>query len=107
MGIVALAIITGSAYEAQGAGVPGFLQAAQGTWLAAICLIILLQYPLIAFYVAHIVMNSSANDVARVIMALGVFFVPYIVMPFYFLVYVLPTNPPAWALKQAQPAAMA
>ena len=66
MGIVALAIITGSAYEAQGAGVPRFIQAAQGTWLAAICLVILLQYPLIAFYVAHIVMNSSANDVAKV-----------------------------------------
>ena len=92
-----------SRYEAQGITPPDFFQFGGGAFFAAICVVILLQYPLIAFYVAHIIMNSAANDVARVVLALGVFFVPYVIMPIYFILSILMPNPPSWALKPALP----
>ena len=69
------------------------------------CFLNLLIYALYAFYVIHAIKNESASDVVRIIALLTIFFVPFVGMPFYYIVYIFLPNPPAWALKQ-QPTAI-
>jgi len=54
---------------------------------------------LIAFYFVHAAMNSSASAPLRVLLALTCFAIPFIGMPAYFVIYILPRTPPVWALK--------
>lgn len=53
---------------------------------------------LIAFYLTHIIKNTEASETARIILGMGIFFMPYIAMPFYFYLYIWRTEPPEWAL---------
>jgi len=69
------------------------------------CLLNLLVYALYAFYVIHAIKNESASDVVRIIALLAIFFIPFLGMPFYYIVYIFLPNPPSWALKK-QPAAL-
>jgi hypothetical protein len=57
-----------------------------------------LQFGLTAFYLAHVILNKTGNDVMRVVLGIFVFFFPYIAMPVYYFIYILPDNPPKWAL---------
>jgi hypothetical protein len=57
-----------------------------------------LQMGLSAFYLTHIILNKTGNDVLRVVLGILVFFFPYIAMPIYFFVYLWPEKPPQWAL---------
>lgn len=57
-----------------------------------------LQIGLTAFYLTHVILNKTGNDVIRVLLGLSVFFFPYLAMPVYYFIYVLPNNPPRWAL---------
>ena len=59
----------------------------------------LLQMGLSGFYLAHVIKNKAASDVLRIIFGVGVFYLPFIAMPFYYFVYVWPDSPPAWALE--------
>lgn len=68
-----------------------------------ICLINILIYGLIAFYIIHAVKNQAANDVIRIIALLAIFFIPYLGMPIYYVIYILMSTPPSWALKEASP----
>ena len=51
------------------------------------------------FYLTHIILNRSGNDVARVLLGVGAFVLPFIAMPFYYFVYIWSKSPPAWALR--------
>jgi hypothetical protein len=51
-----------------------------------------------AFYLVHIILNNAGVEVVRVILGLGMILLPYLAMPVYYFIYILPDRPPAWAL---------
>jgi hypothetical protein len=61
-----------------------------------------LQMALSAFYLAHVVMNKKGTTILLVILGIGVFYLPYIAMPTYYFVYILPETPPEWALQKKE-----
>ena len=69
------------------------------------CLFTLIMYGLTAFYVTHAIKNQTASDVVRIVALLGVFFLPYLGMPFYYIVFILMPKSPSWAQKP-QPATL-
>ena len=60
---------------------------------------------LIPIYLIHIIKNSQGKDSYRVLTAIGLHYLPWLAMPFYFFVYIWPENPPVWALSEAVSAA--
>ena len=67
------------------------------------CLFTLIMYALTAFYVTHAIKNQRGSDLVRILALLGVFFLPYLGMPFYYILYILIPTTPAWALKASPP----
>lgn len=63
------------------------------------CLTFLLTFALMAFYIVHLVKNKVGSETVRVLLGLGLFFLPMIAMPVYYFTYVWPETPPAWALE--------
>ena len=63
------------------------------------CLLNLLIYGLVAFYIIHAIMNKEASDVFRILFLIFIFFIPYLRMLIYYLIYILMSPPPSWALK--------
>lgn len=61
-----------------------------------------LHFILVVFYIAHIITNHAAPGLGRIVFAVGIFLVPVAVMVVYFLLYILPEEPPAWALKTSR-----
>jgi hypothetical protein len=57
-----------------------------------------LQLGLTAFYLTHVILNKTGNDVIRVVLGISVFFFPYVAMPVYYFIYILPDIPPKWSL---------
>ncbi len=62
------------------------------------CLTAIIMLGLIGFYLTHIIKNTGASETARIILGIGVFFMPYIAMPFYYYLYIWRAEPPEWAL---------
>jgi len=62
------------------------------------CFTAILGMGLIIFYIIHAIKNTTASDVMRIVLLIGIFFMPFIAMPVYFLLYVWTDNPPGWAL---------
>jgi hypothetical protein len=60
-----------------------------------------LQFVLTPFYLIHIIKNNAANEIYRILLAIGLYFIPYLAMPIYFFMYIWPETPPNWA--QAAP----
>ena len=67
------------------------------------CLFTLLTYGLIAFYVTQAIKNQRASDVVRIVTLIMIFFMPYLGMPFYYVLFILMPTPPPWALKPRPP----
>ncbi len=53
-----------------------------------------------AFYLVHIILNKTGTDLYRAIFGVGMIFIAILAMPVYYFIYVLPDNPPQWALIQ-------
>jgi hypothetical protein len=66
------------------------------------CLVNVLVYGMVAFYVAHAIKNQAASDTVRIIGILLIFIAPYLGMPAYYVVYILLATPPAWAMKRVE-----
>jgi hypothetical protein len=62
---------------------------------------VVLHGALLAFYLCHIVNNAPAPAAVRLLFALGLFIAPFLTMPMYLCIYVLPQAPPPWALNAA------
>lgn len=58
-----------------------------------------------AFYIVHIVLNKTGSEVIRAVLGVGMIFLAFLAMPVYYFIYVLPANPPAWALTRNSPQA--
>ncbi len=61
----------------------------------------LIQFVLTTFYLIHVVKNTTATEIIRVILGVGVFYMPYVTMPIYYYVYIWLKQPPAWALDRS------
>jgi len=70
-----------------------------GLVFPAMCIVSVLMYVMIAFYVTHAIKNTPASDVVRIVALLLVFFFPYLGMPAYYIIYILMAKPPTWAMK--------
>jgi hypothetical protein len=57
-----------------------------------------LQMGLMVFYIAHIVKNKAASEVLLILLGAGLYFLPFFAMPAYYLIYILPSDPPDWAM---------
>jgi len=69
------------------------------------CLTILIQFALMGFYLYHVIKNTTASEVLRVILGIGTFFMPYIAMPIYYYLYIWREDPLDWSVAQpAEPA---
>lgn len=56
-----------------------------------------------AFYIVHIIKNTFGSQIWRILSGIGLFVFPPLAMPFYYLVYVWPNQPPEWALEKPTP----
>ena len=61
-----------------------------------------LHFILVVFYISHIITNHAAPGLGRILFAVGIFLVPGVVMAVYFLLYILPEEPPPWALNTSR-----
>jgi hypothetical protein len=70
---------------------------------------IFLQFGLQVFYFIHLLKNTAAPEAARILLGLGIFFMPFLAMPIYYLMYIwrepatdaaIPPAPPAPPLAQ-------
>lgn len=54
---------------------------------------------LLVFYFVHIIKNTAASSVARVIFGIGIYAMPLIAMPIYYWTYLRCKPPPLWARR--------
>jgi len=66
------------------------------------CVLIPLTFLLIAFYLAHIIKNTTASDTTRIVLAIGMVFMPYVAMPVYYLLHVWPEQAEVSNVSAAQ-----
>jgi hypothetical protein len=75
------------------------------TWLFPISFLFVcatgLQVIVQGFYIVHNIVNKAGSNIIRSILGLGTFFLPFIALPVYYCIYILPKTPPVWALTQA------
>jgi hypothetical protein len=65
------------------------------------CFTIFLQMALSVFYLVHVLKNVNAAETVRIVLGVGVFFLPYVAMPIYYYLYIWREQPPAWAVIPA------
>jgi hypothetical protein len=63
------------------------------------CVTILIQLALLVFYIIHLLKNTAPSEVTRVILGVGMFLLPYVAMPVYYILYIWLDQPPAWAIE--------
>jgi hypothetical protein len=56
-----------------------------------------LEVGLLIFYLIHTFKNTKANEAMRIALGLGHVFLPFVVMPIYYYLYIWREDPPAWA----------
>lgn len=56
------------------------------------------QIGMLVFYIAHIMKNKAASEVLLILLGAGIYFLPFFAMPAYYLIYILPNEPPDWAI---------
>ena len=61
-----------------------------------------LQMCLSVFYLTHIILNKKGIEILRILFGVGTFLLPYVVLPVYYFIYILPENPPEWALTKVE-----
>jgi hypothetical protein len=71
-----------------------------GVFILLHCSTILLGFGLDAFYLIHVIKNTTASETARILFGIGIFFLPFIAMPVYYYLYIWLEKPPEWALEQ-------
>jgi len=59
-----------------------------------------LQFGLTIFYISHVILNENGEDIIRILLAITNFIIPFVGLPAYYLIYILPKTPPRWALKE-------
>lgn len=70
-----------------------------GLTLPVQCLLLPFAVALTAFYLTHLIRNREGLELYRILLGLGFVFLPFLAMPVYYLLYVWPAQPPAWACE--------
>lgn len=68
-------------------------------FFAVIMLFNFLHISLIPIYITLLIKNKTGREILRIIIAIGLFILPFIAMPAYYLIYILPATAPDWALE--------
>ena len=68
-------------------------------FFAVIMLFNFLHISLIPIYITLLIKNKTGREFLRIIIAIGLFILPFIAMPAYYLIYILPMTAPDWALE--------
>jgi hypothetical protein len=57
-------------------------------------------------FLIHVIKNTQASEVARIVLGVGIFVMPFIAVPVYYILYIFLDRPPDWARLAAdtQPA---
>lgn len=80
--------------EQSGRGEPDVLMVMpflmMGVMFPTLCLLAPLTIGLLVFYLAHIIKNTGASDTTRIILAVGLVFMPMLVMPLYYFMHIWP-----------------
>lgn len=61
------------------------------------------RYLVQGYYLVHVVHNDAGNQAWRTISILGLAFLPFLMAPVYYFIYILPDQPATWALKKSTP----
>ena len=80
---------------------PIFFFIAFGLFMFSILATNLLHFLIVPTYIVLLLRNQNAQETIRIILGIGLFFIPFLAAPIYYLVYILPADPPAWALQPA------
>jgi hypothetical protein len=64
------------------------------------CLINMLGFALVGFYVFHAIKSNNISDVIRTIAILIIIMIPYLGMPLYYIMFILLPKPPNWTIKK-------
>jgi hypothetical protein len=59
----------------------------------------ILQFVLIPFYLIHVIKNVTASETFRILLGVGLFFLPFVAMPAYYYLYIWLDQPPVWAIE--------
>jgi len=98
-----LSMMTGF-ISASSAEPPSFLFSLIPAIFPVHCLTLIVQLALMAFYLYHVIKNTTTSEVLRVVLGIGTFFIPYIAMPLYYYLCIWREQPPTWALaKETKP----
>ncbi len=62
----------------------------------------ILHIVLLAIYLIHLNNNHAGDSNLRIIFGVCLFIMPFVAMPLYFLIYILPDTPPVWTLAVKQ-----
>lgn len=85
-----------------GTGEPVFLLIAAPLLFGTLFCTVALYFPLLIFYIVHLIRNQASSDTLRVVIAIGLWMLPFVAMLVYFFTYIFPEVPPAWALKSPE-----
>jgi hypothetical protein len=90
-------MFTGFFFLGDAAPGPSFMMSLFPAIFPLHCLTLVIQLALMAFYLFHVIKNTAASDLLRVILGVGIFFMPLLAMPVYFCLYIWTEQPPEWA----------
>ncbi|GAB4499209.1 MAG: hypothetical protein OHK0052_13860 [Anaerolineales bacterium] len=100
IGWLAVALISIFQMEmSHGTGEPVILLIGMPIFFGLIFCTIALYFPLLIFYIVHLIRNQNGSDTLRIVLGAGLWLLPFVAMPVYFFTYIFPDVPPAWALK--------
>lgn len=86
----------------QGTGEPVFLLVGMPVFFGLIFCSMVLYFPLLIFYIVHLIRNQNGSDTLRIVVGVGLWILPFVAMLVYFFTYIFPDVPPAWALKTSE-----
>lgn len=64
-------------------------------------LTVFLQMGLSIFYLIQVIKSKNVSDILRIVLGLGIFYMPFLAMPISFFVFVWPESAPEWALEKS------
>ena len=65
-----------------------------------VCLLNVLIYALVGFYIFHTIKSNNISDVIRTIAILTFIMIPFLGMPLYYILFILLSEPPTWTVKK-------
>ena len=101
IGMFAIILPTSIAAENYGNDVPPMFMGGFLIFIALMMFSSFLQMGTSGFYLVHVIKNKQGLDLLKIILGIGIFYLPYIAMPVYYFIYIWPDVYPDWALEKS------